>query len=901
MNLKNYQEKALDWLRRYYERCRALQEAGDRFPVSTAFTSITGEVYDGTGLPYSQVEQIPGIPYVCLRMPTGGGKTLVGCEAIAVAQSELLRIDHPLVLWLVPSDAIRKQTLDRLKDRRDPYRMALETKLGEVEVLDIDEALTVTRPVLDGATVVVVATMQAFRRKDIAGLNVYKSNGALMSHFENLPNELLDVLERRPEGDFDYSLVNVFRLRRPFVIVDEAHNARQPLAFETLKRLNPSGILELTATPNTKSEFVTYEGERVENPPSNVLFSVTAYALKAEEMIKLPILLRYREPWDALLGDAIGLLDKLKDEAEKENAETGEYLRPIMLLQARPHFQNKTSITVETVKKTLIDQFHIPEGQIAIATGEIRDLDKPENQNVLSPSCKLRFIITVQALKEGWDCPFAYVLFSVAELSSGRAVEQILGRILRMPRAKRKTREDLNTSYAFVASTRFDAAAQALKEGLVQAGFEKQEVGDLVVEPTLPLTGAQTTDMNVALTEPIVIKLPVPISDPLPVIVIDAVTLDHENLTLTIERPLNEEQVIALTNSLTDESNKVVVSEALGMHRQSVGQEKSPSELGEVFEIPVLALKQGDFFHQFEADDLSDHIDWTLSDCNAELTGFVVPDEKRGIKIDITDAEKLKQDFIPAGDAQLQLLQISKEWPVGELVYWLDRSFVHRGLTQAETGVYLNRVVGKLIDDGGFSAETLTAHRHRLSKALEAKIKLLEKEAKRKALEELLFVDDSNAFVDAAATHLFSPYKYPYTYRYEGLPLPHHFYPVIGNLHNKGEEYQCARTIANTRGIKTWIRNLSGEPEASFWIQTATDKFYPDFVCKLTNGKNLVVEYKAASYGDKADTDEKERLGELWAARSRGACLFLMIRGPQELGKIDDLVRKSISSDFELQ
>ncbi len=383
--------------------------------------------------------------------------------------------------------------------------------------------------------------------------------------------------------------------------------------------------------------------------------------------------------------------------------------------------------------------------------------------------------------------------------------------------------------------------------------------------------------------------------------VINAVTLDRENQTLTIERPLSEEQAIALTASLTDETNKAAVSEALGMHRQSVRQEKSPSELGEVFEIPVLALKQGDFFHQFEADDLSDHIDWTLSDGNADLTGFVVPDEKRGIKIDITDAEKLKQDFIPAGDAQLQLLQISKEWPVGDLVYWLDRSFVHRGLTQAETGVYLNRVVGKLIDDRGFSAETLTAHRHRLSKAIEAKIKLLEKEAKRKALEELLFVDDSNVFVDAAATHLFSPYKYPYTYRYEGLPLPHHFYPVIGNLHNKGEEYQCARTIANTKGIKTWIRNLSGEPEASFWIQTSTDKFYPDFVCKLTNGKNLVVEYKAASYGDKADTDEKERLGQLWAARSNGACLFLMIRGTQELGKISDVVSKSIAEQFKLR
>ncbi|HEV7681077.1 MAG TPA: DEAD/DEAH box helicase family protein [Pyrinomonadaceae bacterium] len=895
MNLKNYQAKALYWLRRYYDRCRALQEVGDSFPVSTAFTSITAEAYERAGLPYSPVEQVPGIPYVCLRLPTGGGKTLVGCEAIPIVQTELLRLEHSLILWLVPSDAIRKQTLDRLKDRRDPYRIALETSLDSVEVLDIDEALTIQRSVLDGATVIIVATMQAFRRKDVSALLVNRNNGALMSHFENLPSELIEVLDRRPEGDFDYSLVNVFRLRRPFIIIDEAHNARQPLSFETLKRLNPSGILELTATPNTKSEIVTYEGEQVENPPSNVLYSVTAYALKAEQMIKLPIYLRFREPWDALLGDAIALLNKLKDEAEKEEAETREYIRPIMLLQAQPHFQNRTSITVETVKSTLVNQFHIPEEQIAIATGDIRDLDKPENQNVLSPSCKLRFIITVQALKEGWDCPFAYVLFSVAELSSGRAVEQILGRILRMPQARRKVREELNNSYAFVASTRFDAAARALKEGLVHAGFEKQEVDDLIIEQSLPFADAKVTGVRVELQEPIDVTLPISLKDPLPLSVIDAVTWDQKTQVLRIEKTLSEEQTTALAASLVDETNREAFVEALGMRPQSYRKEKSPSELGEIFEVPVLALKQGNLLQQFEADDLNEHIEWSLSDADADLSGFMIPDEKRGIKIDITDAEKLKQDFITAGDAQLKLLQISTEWPLGELVNWLDRSFVHLDLTQAETGVYLTRLIGRLIENRAFTGETLTAHRHRLSKAIEAKIRLLRREARRHALEELLFRDDTTVFVEAAASHLFSPYKYPITSPYEGLPLPRHYYPVIGNLQSRGEEYDCARTIASTKGIKFWLRNISREPEASFWIQTSTDKFYPDFVCKLMNGKNLIVEYKAASYGDKADTDEKERLGQLWAARSKGTCLFLIIKGPSELSKIGDLVHKSLA------
>lgn len=900
MNLKKYQKKALDWLGRYYDRCRILTDAGEPYPAASAFTLTTADIYKGQGLPYSPVEQIPGIPYVCLRIPTGGGKTLVGCEAIAIAQKKLLFLDNSLVLWLVPSDAIRTQTLTRLQERTDPYRIALETTLGSVEVLDIDEALTVQRSTLDGATVIVVATMQAFRRKDVSALNVYKNNGALMSHFENLHAELLEVLDRRPEGDFDYSLVNVFRLRRPFIIVDEAHNARQPLAFETLKRLNPSGILELTATPNTKREIISYEGEKVENPPSNVLFSVTAWQLRSENMIKMPILLKYREPWDALLGDAIGLLNKLQEEANAEQAQTGEYIRPIMLLQAQPHFEKKSSIAVETVRTALINQFHIPEEQIAIATGEIRDLDKPENQDVLSPSCKLRFIITVQALKEGWDCPFAYVLFSVAELSSGRAVEQILGRILRMPKAKRKQREFLNSAYAYVASTKFDAAARALREGLIHAGFERQEIGDLVVDSTLPFQEPKPTGVRLESVEPIAIALPSPLRDPLPLTVIDAVTWDHENQVLRIEKPLTEDQTVELATSLIDETNRATFIKALGMQPQAFVKGRAPADLGEKFEIPVLALKQGDFFHQFEADDLSDYIEWSLSEQDAELTGFAIPDEKRGIKIDITDSEKLKQEFLSAGDEQLKLLQLSKEWSSGELMDWLDRSFAHPELTQAESGIYLSRVVGRLLN-GAFDLSTLTAHRYRLSKAIEAKIRTLGRIQKRKALEEFLFQNDSVVFVDSAAAHLFSPYKYPYNYAYTGLPLPRHFYSEIGDLASKGEEYECAHTIAHTKGIKFWIRNIARDPEASFWIQTSTDKFYPDFVCKLMNGKNLVVEYKAERYGDKEDTDEKERVGELWAARSNGSCLFLMIRGKNEFGRIQEAIAKSDGEDFCLK
>jgi type III restriction enzyme len=364
---------------------------------------------------------------------------------------------------------------------------------------------------------------------------------------------------------------------------------------------------------------------------------------------------------------------------------------------------------------------------------------------------------------------------------------------------------------------------------LVHAGFERQEIGDLVVDSTLPFKEPKPTGVRVELVEPIDIALPSPLRDSLPLTVIDAVTWNQEKQILRIEKPLNEEQTVDLAMSIVDETNRNALVQALGMQPQAFVKEKAPAELGEKFEIPVLALKQGDFFHQFEADDLSDYIEWSLSDQDAELTGFTVPDEKRGIKIDITDSEKLKQEFLSAGDAQLELLQLSKEWSDDQLIYWLDRSFAHPELTQAETGLYLSRVIGRLLN-GRFDLATLTAHRHRLSKAIEAKIKTLGRIQKRKALDEFLFQNDSPVFVDSAATHLFSPYRYPCMNAYQGLPLPKHFYPVISNLASKGEEYECARTIANTKGIKFWIRNIARDPDASFWIQTSTDKFYPDFV-----------------------------------------------------------------------
>jgi type III restriction enzyme len=219
--LKEYQQRTLDALSHYFNECVHLDDA------DTAF-------YQMTRRKYAPVTALPGLPYVCLRIPTGGGKTLVACHAVGVASRELLRTEKAVVLWLVPSNAIREQTLAALKDSEHPYRQALTETVGDLAILDIGEALSVQPHTLNNSTTIIVSTMQAFRVEDTEGRKVYESAGALKGHFADLSEETLTGIQLHEDGEPICSLANVLWVHRPVVIVDEAHNARTDLSFDTL-------------------------------------------------------------------------------------------------------------------------------------------------------------------------------------------------------------------------------------------------------------------------------------------------------------------------------------------------------------------------------------------------------------------------------------------------------------------------------------------------------------------------------------------------------------------------------------------------------------------------------------------------------------------------------------------
>ncbi len=459
--LKDYQLQTLAALRKFLEKTVELSDA------DTAFYAVTKR-------PFTPPPSLPGLPYVCLRIPTGGGKTILAAHSIGVAADSFLRTDAPTVLWLVPSQTIRDQTLATLHDRANPNRRALADRFGEnVRIMGVADALYAKRADYDGGAVVIVATLQAFRVEETEGRKVYEANGELMDHFSGLAEGLRTKLDTGPSGDPLPSLANVLRLHRPMVIVDEAHNARTELSFDTLARLDPSLIVEFTATPVTPDEADPARGKFA----SNVLHHVSAAELKAADMIKLPVILRGRPEPRETIGDAIAWLDELSATAAAEEAETGEFVRPVMLVQAEPKSKDKPTLHAEEVKKMLVEDFRVPAEHVALATGDAREID---GVDLFDRDCKIRFIITQQALREGWDCSFAYVLCSVAEQKSPRAVEQLLGRVLRLPRATRKKREDLNRAYAFATTTSFQSAANTLRDGLVNNGFERVEAKALV-------------------------------------------------------------------------------------------------------------------------------------------------------------------------------------------------------------------------------------------------------------------------------------------------------------------------------------------------------------------------------------------------------------------------------------
>ena len=308
------------------------------------------------------------------------------------------------------------------------------------------------------------------------------------------------------------ALFQIINQLNPLVIVDESHHARSELSLEMLENFNPCFVLDLTATPKKESNIISY---------------VDAVQLKNEHMVKLPVIVYNRDSQSEVLIDAIDLRNKLEEIAGAEYAKTGKYIRPIALFQAQPKGKEDAT-TFEKLRDKLVDA-GIPAEQIAIRTADVNEL---KNTNLMSPSCPIRYIITVNALKEGWDCPFAYILASLANKTSQVDVEQILGRILRLPHTSQHTQSALNMSYVLTSSNDFNNTVAHIVKGLNSAGFSDKDYR--IGEATKPKAPEQTAE-QITLPDPQGVSEPETAED-------DFAWLDDKMIEAELERRREQAQ-----------------------------------------------------------------------------------------------------------------------------------------------------------------------------------------------------------------------------------------------------------------------------------------------------------------------------------------------------------------------
>ncbi len=839
LRLKTYQTQALHSMQRFL----AAADSGGSLAAAWAQEMRRQQPDEAKATPPHRSQPFGDTPCLCLRIPTGGGKTPLAAHAIALIAREWRQADFPVALWLVPSTTIRDQTILALQRPGHPYRDALEAVYGQaLAVLDLDAAASIAAQDLGRKAIVLVATMQSFRVRQTPGRNAYAFSGDFDAHFAHfksrgaLTGPAAVALEKVGQADLaeagqgfltpadmgrvKHSLANLLALVRPVVVVvDEAHNAKTDTTFETLKRLSPCAILELTATP--------VPGK------TNVLYSVSARELQAEAMVKLPVMLAEHPAWQDAVRDAVLRRRHLEAEAAHEDRP----IRPIVLFQAQ---DNSGEVTPDVLRQHLLDKKFATEPEIVIATGDQRGLD---GVDLFDPACAVRFVITVEALQEGWDCSFAYVLCSLQNVRSGKDVEQLLGRVLRMPYATRRKSPALNRAYAHVVARSFSEAANALVDRMVQGmGFAALNAATAVLpDPGVPdLFGD---------------ALPPPAPAPV--------------LTLTLSA-----QAAAALQGEPDMLIDMGESAAEGAPASPtlrLTEEVSDALLGRVL-------------HLFERNTLYEIVAFDLLRANPrpELPGFRLVEQSDLFEIYVNqtrlelrqaqDVGQLSLDAVPTGAGETAL------------AHWLARALRRPPSTDEALRRWVATLVGQLRQVQGLSLTGLLRARHAVVQSAMRRLDDLQARARKRGFEQLTLLDAPAADTDRWLTGIspdwqfhYQPGRYPARHVHAGRwCFRKHDFEDIHALKEQGEEFECAEALDALPEVKHWVRNIEQQERFSFWLPTATDYFYPDFVAELNDGRLFVVEYKGEAYATNDDSREKRAVGQAWARASGGLGVFLM-------------------------
>ncbi len=836
MELKTYQKNVIGDLSRFLA---LLTENGS---ASKAYNALWAEknVNIGMGgLPYYHYNLQGGVPDVCFKVPTGGGKTFIAASSIKVIFDAMPMAAAKAVVWLVPSDAILTQTYAALSNPHHPYRQKIDVDFGgAVEVYSKAQLLngqnfnptSVTEQLS-----IFVLSYDSFRTSKKEGRKAYQENGNLAT----FPKLMQDKSMLLPDTD-ETALIQVIRSLNPVVIVDESHHATSALSVEMLENFNPCFVLDLTATPKKNSNIISF---------------VDAMQLKKANMVKLPVIVYNRKSQDDVYADAINIRRKLEIQAQNEQKTTGRYIRPIVLFQAQPRV-GAESTTYDKIKATLIEA-GIPKEEIAIKTG---DKDELKNVDLLSLDCPIRYIITVNALKEGWDCPFAYVLATVANRTSSVDVEQILGRVLRLPYTQKNASNVLNISYVITSSADFGKTLDRVVSGLNNAGFTDKDYRskDVTPEPEAPATPEPVQMEMQPQEEP---ELPEVNTSDLRQRIEQTMQQDDAVPTETIESDELLSAALAQNEEYEEKANAATET-AIDLAPTEVRDKMNSFRMNDAFKEEASTLRFPQFMLEVGPSFFLDNEFIPLKLEHLE-EGFTLRDKDVRIDFSTVDAEMARVDTDDSTNAVPKVWQIKgtdsayyKEWFNAQPS---NVRLAHcKGLIQnriskmncvndKELRDYIDRIVETMTEDQLSDMEQST---YPYIVKVEKKVK------------DLLAAHRSNVFnlwleqgkITCKPNYALGPVISPTSFF---STFPKSLYSSEEDVNDY--ERKVVWALSSMDNIKWWHRNIS---RLGFQINGAIHA-YPDIIAMTTSGKILMIETK----GDHLENDEskaKAKIGHQW-------------------------------------
>lgn len=878
MELKSYQQKVIDNLEEY------LSYVQEHKNTATAFNRYWEDKIgpynplDDTGMsPYKNT--VPNAVHVCIKIPTAGGKTFTAVNALHTIFSAYDSNKPKAVIWLVPWSNLLQQTVNTLSNPEHPYRQKLNALFNHrVEVYTKDDLLQASNfnpTVVKDQLSIVVMSFASLRAKNKDDRKAYQENGQLESfttQFANTEHVLKDTDET--------ALINVLRYLNPVLVVDESHNAESDLSVDMLKNLNPSFILDLTATPKENS---------------NIISLVPAMELKKEHMVKLPVIVYNNHDKTEVINNALHLQRKLEILAHQQEAQGGKYIRPIVLFQAQPK-TNADNTTFEKLKEQLLS-LGIPENQIKIKTATIDEL---KGVDLMSKDCEVRYIITINALKEGWDCPFAYILASLADKSSAVDVEQILGRVLRQPYVQRHEAFQLNLSYVLTASAKFNETLQSIVKGLQECGFsgkDYRKVDKMTEEekktPAInPVEAFLFPEQNET-----------PTAD-------DTIDADRVTFNPNIEgEDIVATPVIAEIEAIAEKQNKQLEAQIKEQEKQPV-DEKIFQEMGtkvkrykvkNAHQATIESIEFPQFFIKVLASDLFGTNEELLNR-ESLLKNFKLSDEDIKIdfeaissdlyKVDLEEARKNEytpsftkiEDNVVKDPIAEYILAKPKENQITDIIYQLMQAIGNMyPIADKEIKIYIGRILNSMTTE---QLRDVVLRKYSYIDKIKTKIRHL-----ADAYAEVRFFE-----LIKTKQILTKP-----QWKLAGEIVPGNTASSIGNSLYEKEgsmnnfEERVAMELGTAPNIEFWHRNL--ERGKGFYINGFKSNHYPDFILRTKSGKTILVETKG-NHLDGSDSEAKCRLGNEWERQAGNNFAYFMvfenkaINGAYTLEKAKELISK---------